>query len=60
MAKREVCITFEVDASEYQGCDDTPEEVFSLVVDMICGNAYFPLSVIVLHCGGLTRRITPG
>lgn len=43
---RTVVMTMYINASEYDGCEDTPEGMLDLAEDMVRGNADFPRVVI--------------
>lgn len=54
--KRTVCITLELDPTEYHQAEDTPNGTIDLVLDMLRGDADLPDSA-TMSCESITRKV---
>jgi len=50
-----VTITFDIDPTEYEQSEDTPEGVIQLAWDMMDNQTDYPDSPIRLYCEGVTK-----
>jgi hypothetical protein len=52
--KRSVTMTIEIDATKYEGAEDTDSGTIDLLIDMLRGDADLP-EVIKIECGSVVR-----